>query len=107
MKALCPKCAGGVEFDSEGGRLSCYFCCDTGEVDAAVAAEFERDAAWACYVAAEKRIVERAALGVPHGWAYYFDEYEGVVMVPPRPAKKLPPGPAWEAVAEEFDDIPF
>lgn len=102
MKSLCPKCAGGVEFDSEGGRLSCYFCCDTGEVDAAVAAEFERSQAWGYYVAAEKAIQKRAALGVPAGYGYYFDDYDGELVLVPPPGERVAM-PAWCV----DNDIPF
>lgn len=102
MKSLCPKCAGGVEFDSEGGLLSCYFCCDTGEVDSAVAAEYERNAAWGYYVSAEKAIQKRATLGVPAGYGYYFDDYDGSLVLVPPPGENVAM-PLWCV----DNDIPF
>lgn len=103
MKVTCPKCDGVYEFDNDGGRLSCYFCCDEGAVQADVAAEYLRDVAWARYVYEEKAIQKRVALGVPAGWRYYIDEYEGnVVMIPPRELAQ----PKADAVSE-LDDIPF
>lgn len=35
--ALCPRCAGYPELDESGRPYTCYFCCDVGYVDAAVA----------------------------------------------------------------------
>lgn len=104
MKVTCPKCDGVYEFDNEGGLLSCYFCCDEGAVQADVAAEYLRDVAWARYVYDEKAIQKRVALGVPAGWRYYIDEYEGnVVMIPPRELAQ----PKKADAVSELDDIPF
>lgn len=103
---LCPRCCGFPEFDEEGKLYSCYFCCDSGMVPEAVAAAEARDAAWARHVSAERAIKRRIELGVPAGWGYYIDEYEGVVMIPPR---KLVAPKVWgaDAVSEMDDDIPF
>jgi len=83
--ALCPRCCGIPDFDEDGRAFTCYFCCDTGTVDKWVADSHARDAAWHYYVECERRIAERAALGVPAGYGYYFDDYDGtLVLVPPQ-----------------------
>jgi hypothetical protein len=103
MKVDCPSCGGWGDqgYDEAGCRYACYFCGMSGLVDEAVAAEWKRNEAWGAYVSAEKAIRERAELGVPPGWGYYFDEYEGLVLVRPRGLKP-------EVMDEpEWDDIPF
>ena len=80
----CPRCGGIPEYDDEGRPYSCFFCCDAGVVPEGWALEDARAAAWAYYISAEKAIEQRVALGVPAGWSYRLDEYEGVVMIPPR-----------------------
>lgn len=41
QSAHCPQCGGHPEFDEEGGRYACYFCCDTGRVSQAVADAYD------------------------------------------------------------------
>jgi hypothetical protein len=87
-KAECPECGGegfnGIEEDS-GRPFTCYFCCETGLVPEQVAADYWRDRAWGAYLAAERAIEKRVALGVPAGYGYYYDPEEGdIVLVPPR-----------------------
>lgn len=42
-RASCPQCGGFPDFDEEGKAYTCYFCCDTGTVDATVAAAYWQD----------------------------------------------------------------
>lgn len=42
-KCDCPKCGGYPELDEDGRAYTCYFCEDTGYVDAAVAEAYWRD----------------------------------------------------------------
>lgn len=103
----CPSCGGfgdhGVEEES-GCLYVCYCCGGSGLVPESMAIESKRAAAWAFYVESEKHIRERARLGVPHGYSYYFDEYDGeLVLVPPRGARVPPP----LRCIDGDDDIPF
>lgn len=43
--ATCPRCGGCPDYDEDGRPFTCFYCCDTGTVPAAVAAEWERDEA--------------------------------------------------------------
>lgn len=50
FKIPCPRCGGFIDYDDNGGRYSCYQCCDTGYVQATMA-EYVRhrldcDLAW-------------------------------------------------------------
>ena len=100
--AECLECDMGFNGQDEDGRYySCYACCETGWMPAQAVADYWRDRAWQVYVAAEARIVERAKLGVPPGWSYYYDEWTGeMVMKPPRDYKP-------SVAVEDYDDIPF
>lgn len=101
--ADCPACDGyGFDGnDEEGKPYACYSCGCSGRVPAKVAADYWRDARWASYVYAERGVIERARLGVPAGWSYYRDDYDGeIVLVPPR-------GERVAAPVGEFEDIPF
>jgi hypothetical protein len=41
-KAPCPQCGGFPDYDEEGKAYTCYFCCDAGVVEAAVADAYDR-----------------------------------------------------------------
>lgn len=99
----CPSCDGFGDhgIDEAGCWMVCYGCGGSGKVLAEAAIEAGRDRAWSFYVAAEAAIKRRVELGVPHGWSYRYDEYDGdVVLIPPRME-------ATPVAAEEFEDIPF
>lgn len=100
----CPSCDGFGDhgIDEAGCWLVCYACGGSGKVPAEVAIEARRDRAWSDYVAAEAAIKRRVELGVPHGWSYRFDDWDGLVLIPPRVAVAAAP-----VAAEEFEDIPF
>lgn len=101
--ADCPSCDGyGFDgCDEVGAPYACYFCGCSGRVLASVAAAHWRDASWFAYVSAERAVIERARLGVPAGWSYYRDDYDGeIVLVPPR-------GERVAVAVGEFEDIPF
>lgn len=102
--ADCPSCGGfgdhGVEEES-GCLYVCYACGGSGRVEASIAAAARRDCSWSLFIRAEGAIHKRIELGVPHGYGYYIDEYEGVVLVPPPGARLPPPPPCYS------DDIPF
>lgn len=106
-KVECPRCDGygNDGFDEVGAPYACYYCGCSGWADAGAVAAERRDEAWAFFVAAERAIVERARLGVPDGWSYYYDEDVGeLVMVPPR--QKLYPAVAMPLHCVD-NDIPF
>ena len=105
----CPKCGGVPEFDEDGRHYTCFFCCNRGLVPESVAANEARDRAWYAFVAAEKAILERIALGVPAGRRYYIDEYEGVVLLPEPVAKDPAAKPrSWADITDaDLEDIPF
>jgi len=98
----CTKCDGygydGV--DESGHPYTCYHCCETGWITKAAADQEARDVA---AYEAEKAIevaARRKALGVPEGYGYYIDEYEGtVVLITPRGRH--------QAMVAVDDDIPF
>jgi hypothetical protein len=103
--AECPLCDNGftgVEEDS-GRPYSCYACGESGWMPTEAVTEYWRERAWQTYLAAEASIRERARLGVPPGWRYWFNDGE-ICMAPPRGVK--PPSPA-PVGADEWDDIPF
>jgi hypothetical protein len=100
----CPSCAGYgfTGHDEEGREYTCYRCFATGSVDKAAAEMEAADEARAEAEYAAAEAAKRAALGVPEGFGYYIDEYEGeVVLIPPRAARA--PAPA----VDFDDDIPF
>lgn len=98
---VCPQCAGVPDCDESGRAYTCYLCCNTGMVRQDIAHAIERACAWSRYCATEAAIRKRAELGVPDGWGYYIDEYEGPVFVPPPAAAPT------AASKDEWEDIPF
>lgn len=43
-KCDCPQCGGYPELDESGRPYTCYLCCDSGYVDAAIVVAWDRDA---------------------------------------------------------------
>lgn len=100
----CPNCGGdgNTGLDEEGRYYTCYRCCETGMVTKASAdAEAAEEAEYLAKREAEEA-ARRKDLGVPDGWGYVLDEYEGVILIAPRSA--APPKPA---AVDYDDDIPF
>lgn len=103
MKADCPKCGGYPEYDEDGGRYTCYFCCDTGRVESEVAEAYYRveddyreqfaprhvSGCWR-----EQRYDEEGPTG-----SKYRKLFTGLSGMPRVPAPVL--------VDDGFDDIPF
>jgi hypothetical protein len=100
----CPKC-GGYGYDGVdecGCPYTCYRCCETGFVTLASYEQELREEEQAKAEAEAEAIARRKEYGVPDGWGYRLDEYEGVILIPPRPAPGAKP-----AVVDYSDDIPF
>jgi hypothetical protein len=105
---VCTNCGGDGQtgMDEQGCYYSCYRCCETGYITKAAADQEAREAAIYECEREQAESARRKAYGVPDGWGYYIDEYEGdVVLVPPR---GLTAPKVWgpDAVSE-LDDIPF
>lgn len=96
----CPSCGGWPELDETGRPYTCFRCCDTGWITKAA---YEEEARHEAAYEAERAAAEaarRQALGVPEGYGYYIDEYDGdVVLIPPRGTTPV--------VGFGDDDIPF
>jgi hypothetical protein len=85
----CTACGGYTEFDDEGREYTCFRCCNTGFISRAAAEleEIVRESEHALYVA--ETAARRKALGVPDGYGYYFDEYEGDIVLVPPPSERI------------------
>lgn len=102
--APCPQCGGHTELDEDGHAYTCYFCCDTGIVEASVAAahlqaEIDR---------AEQFRPSRNGIYLKPGPFADEDEYE------PQPGYRLftrllPRAPriAYASASTVYDEIPF
>jgi hypothetical protein len=98
----CTQCGGdgNTGQDEDGRYFTCYRCCETGSIPRAEAEQEAREAAQAARDRAAQIAAERSRLGVPDGYGYCFDDYDGtLVLIAPRRAQ------APQVV--EFEDIPF